>query len=85
MKKKNSCYCLYTDKKQTNLLAMAYSEEQVIEETQYYSDGVWFIYDYIENKFLENEKIYKKKIVFPEVPQKRISKYVEIEEYNWIK
>lgn len=79
-------FCLYTNKEQERLLAMAYSEEQINEESQYYSGGVWFEYDVIENtSIIDNERLYKKSIDFPETPNIR-PKYVEEKEtYKWIK
>lgn len=83
----NICYCLYIDKEQTELLAMAYSKEQLLEETQYYSKGYWFEYDLINNKFLENERILKKQPKFPENPERRPTLGIseEKEGTRWIK
>lgn len=64
-------YLLYNNKKQEKLLTMASSNEKMIEETQFYSSGVWFSYDTKENSnMLENEKEVKG-IKFPEQPIER--------------
>lgn len=79
-------YCLYINKEQERLLAMAYSEEQIIEESKYYSGGVWFEYDAHENSsIIDNERLYKKKISFPETPVERPKFLEKKEEYKWIK
>lgn len=65
-------YCLYDDKDQTTLIAMAYSEEQLKEETKYYSSGVWFEYDnVIDSNYILNERKYSKRVRFPKEPLKR--------------
>ena len=51
----NIVYCLYNNKEQENLLAMAYNKNQLKEETQFYDKGIWFKYDLIDDKFLINE------------------------------
>ena len=82
--KENKVYSLYNNKEQEKLLAMAYSEEQIHEESKFYSEGVWFEADYVDNKFIENEKIYKKKIEFPVEPISR-NGYIEvIQSFNWV-
>lgn len=66
----NNVYCLYNNKEQENLLAMAYNKDQLKEETQFYDKGIWFKYDLIDDKFLINEEIMKR-IRFPKNPKKR--------------
>lgn len=62
-------YCLYDDKNQTELIAMAYSLEQLKDVTKYYSSGVWFEYDNtLDNNMLLNERKYAKRVVFPKEP-----------------
>lgn len=79
-------FCLYSNKEQEKLLAMAYSEEQISEESQYYSNGVWFEYDAIENSnLIENEKLYKKKVSFPNTPAERPRFTENKEDYRWIR
>lgn len=73
-------YCLYDNKEQDNLLTMAYSEEEVKEESKFYSSGVWFVGDNtIDSNMVLNERRYKKRIKFPDKPEKRPS-YHEIQE-----
>ena len=69
-------YLLYTDKKQTQLLALANNTDELKEETKYYSGGTWFEYDQLKGKFLVNEKI-KKGVRFPKEPEKRDNKYFD--------
>lgn len=65
-------YCLYDNKEQDNLLAIAYDEDQIKEETKYYSKGVWFESDnVIDNNIMVNERKYKKRIRFPKEPKLR--------------
>lgn len=79
------CYCLYDSKDQNKLYALAYSEEQLKEVTQQYSSGFWFEYDYVSEKFLENERPYKKKYVFPDKPVEPKEKYeADKKEFKWI-
>lgn len=66
----NIVYCLYNNKEQENLLAMAYDKNQLKEETQFYDKGIWFKYNLIDDKFLINEEIMKR-IRFPKNPKKR--------------
>jgi hypothetical protein len=53
-------YCLYTDLEQTKLLACARGIDQMLEQSQYYSDGCWFEYDVSisekDTTFLLNER-----------------------------
>ena len=73
-------YCLYDNKEQDNLLAMAYDCESVEEESKYYSEGVWFEFDnVVDSNIMLNEKKYKKRIKFPSKPEKRPS-YLETSE-----
>ena len=65
-------YCLYDNIEQDNLLAMAYDENQVKEETKHYSKGVWFELDnVIDDNIMINERKYKKRIRFPKEPKIR--------------
>lgn len=53
-------YCLYDSKEQKKLLTTASSEVMLAEETQYFTDGVWFSYDERPNSsIIENEKLVK--------------------------
>ena len=62
-------YCLYDNVDQDNLLAMAYSEEQLKEVTKYYASGVWFEFDNVfDNNIILNERKYSKKVRFPKEP-----------------
>lgn len=65
LKKKELLYALYDNKEQDTLYALAYSEEQLKEITNQYTSGVWFEYDLIRDKFLENERPYEKDVKFP--------------------
>lgn len=68
-------WCLYSDKEQTELLACAYEEDQIVFESQYYSEGCWFEYDVEktekESEILINERKYRKKVRFPKEPLER--------------
>jgi len=79
-------YSLYSDEDQKQLLAMAYSEEQIEEESQYYTDGCWFEYDLENDSIMLNEKPYSKKIKFPKTPKEWI-RYRDDnnKQYKWIK
>jgi hypothetical protein len=85
MAEKNKVYLLYTDKEQTELLAMATDLEGVEEESQYYTDGVWFVYDETDGRYIDNEKRLRKKITFPETPKERLLYWEKKEDYKWIK
>lgn len=67
----NKFYLLYNNKQQEKLLTTASSYERLTGETQYYSEGVWFEYEYKDgSNFLFNEKLMKG-INFPTEPKKR--------------
>lgn len=67
-------YCLYNNKEQDNLHAMAYSEKQLKEVTKHYASGVWFEYDNVkDNNLILNERKYAKKVKFPKEPLERKS------------
>ena len=66
MKKKLIYYSLYSNKEQDNLIAMAYSEEDLKELCSENTEGVLFEYD-VEQKeghldTLLNERLYKGKL-----------------------
>ena len=65
-------YCLYDNKDQDNLLAMAYDNETIKEETKFYTKGVWFEYDdTVDYNVILNERKCRKRIKFPKEPEKR--------------
>jgi hypothetical protein len=68
-------WLLYTDEKQTKLLAGCDEEDCIEFESQYYSDGCWFEYDIEVSKkgsvFLINERKYKGFVLFPSEPNER--------------
>lgn len=75
-------YLLYNNKQQTKLLTMAENEDVMKEETEYYSDGVWFSYDTKEgSNLLENEKEIKN-TTFPIEPKIR-EPYTESKNNNF--
>jgi len=79
-------YLLYIDKEQTKLLAMAYDEEQIKTESQYFTNGVWFEYDNIADTILIiNERQYKKKITFPDLPLERPKIKEHKDNTTWIR
>jgi len=76
-------YLLYDNKNQTKLLATANSLENLKNETEYYSEGIWFEYDQkINSNLLENEKEMKG-IKFPKEPKERLKKEWKNEK-NWL-
>ena len=81
-------YALYTDKQQTKLLSLAASIEQIKEETEYHSEGVWFEYDQKPgSNLLLNERLLSEKIVFPKEPKKRFYKDYDSKEhgnFKWV-
>lgn len=76
-------YCLYTDELQTRLLAIAESKEQIKEETQYYSDGCWFEYNLVDDKFLVDEKILRR-YKFPKEAKERPELRLEDKNHKWV-
>ena len=78
MKKKLIYYSLYSNKEQDNLIAMAYSEEELKELCLEYNKGVLFEYDVQERKGhldnLINERLYMGKYNLGEKakPKKKI-------------
>ena len=81
---KKKFYLLYNNKNQDILRASAESEEQIIEESQYYAEGVWFVYDQIGENQILNERIYRKKIKFPETPLEREPYVTTGDTFSWI-
>ncbi len=82
-------YLLYNNKKQEKLLTTANSEEKLKEETEYYTEGVWFSYTVKEGTNLaENEKEVKG-IVFPTTAKVReiSSKFAAAQkpDFKWLK
>ena len=67
-------FALYSDHEQTELLACAEDIDGVLEESKYYSFGVWFQYDeYVTSKgstMLIGERLFKDD-GFPEEPEER--------------
>lgn len=80
-------YLLYNNDEQSKLFTTASSVEKLESETEYYSDGVWFEYDQVENSnHLTNEKKMKG-IKFPAEPKTRNSKdfgEVKKKAFNWV-
>jgi len=80
-------YLLYNNDEQNKLLTTASSEEKLKSETEYYSEGVWFEYDQVENSnHLINEKKMKG-IKFPVEPKSRDTKdfgEVKKKAFNWV-
>jgi hypothetical protein len=75
-------YLLYNNEDQDKLLAAASSEQQIKDESQFYTDGVWFEYD-DDNGNLLNEKKYRKKVKFPNEPLKR-ERIREVKSSGWL-
>ena len=79
-------YLLYADKEQKKLLAIAYDEEQIKIESQYFTNGVWFECDNIANTIMIiNERLYKKKVTFPETPLARPKLIEHKDNTTWIR
>lgn len=65
-------YMLYDNKDQDNLLAMVYDEKELEDASKYYTSGVWFVCDNtVDSSVILNERKYKKKVKFPDVPEKQ--------------
>lgn len=79
-------YSLYEKPEYDNLLAMAYSEEQVEEESQYYTGGTWYVADLVKDKFIIDEVLYEKEVKFLEKPKEReLNDFYNRVNTRWIK
>jgi len=80
-------YLLYNNEEQSKLLTTAPTEEKLKEETEFYTDGVWFEYDSNDgSNHLFNEKKMSG-IEFPAEPKKRTQSEFRPEkkiEFKWI-
>lgn len=75
---------LYKNEDQDILYACAYSEDEIKKISEYYSSGIWYEYDLIDDKFLVNERSYTKKVKFPKKPKERKKLETEEIKYKWI-
>jgi hypothetical protein len=82
---KSKAYVLYTDNTLKEMITMAYTKDDMKEETQYHTSGVWVEYDLENEKFLVNEKILKTR--FPKKSKERPKKEFTHtkNESGWIK
>jgi len=73
----NKFYCLYSDSDQTKFLSMASTLEKLKEESEYWSEGVWFEYTHKDGSNLLENETEMAGIEFPKDPKKRSFKEIE--------
>lgn len=71
-------YYLYSDEKQTELIASANDIDDIIFESKFCKEGCWFEYD-MDGKFLCNERVFGFD-QFPEEPEERYANKIEADD-----
>lgn len=77
--KKNKYYLLYSDNKQTKLIASAEDIDEVIYESKFRKEGCWFEYDIKDDHDLYNEREFGYD-QFPEEPEERFSTKIDADD-----
>jgi hypothetical protein len=83
MEETKKWFSLYTNQAQDKLLACTRFEEKIAEISEFYSTGVWFEYDDVNN-ILHNERLYKGKVKFPEQPKERPRVEIVSPKFKWV-